>query len=621
MNIERSNLLRWCIWFFLGNILLFWLLGLKYFSTIGYNVNYLTSQGKILLTIFLASGYIGQFALFAIIPFFIILPFIWFRLLRRFVYVLSIFLATFIACLFLADVFVYSLYKFHLTGVILNLAFFGMKQNLFGLSGLEKISAIAIVLSLLLLECLYAKWLWCCCHNRLFLNGWLKWIILFLCFCLYIVYSAVFFITHPVAIRVFLEEARFLPFYVETVGVFLKQKEARLGLIRIGEKIPFQAATSNKPLNYPIQILPSSFPKNPMNLVMMVIDSWRFDMLNKEVTPNIDHFAKKAWVFTQHTSGGNATGPGIFSLFYALPATYWTSMETQHRGPIFLDEMQKYYQIGIFSSANLMHPPLDRTVFQSMPYLQTTPQLGSTPNARDILITEKFKKFIGQASTHNKPFFSFLFYDASHSYCDTDDSGPFLPIINFCNRIMTDKSMLLFNRYKNAVHFVDQQVKQVIDALQSQGLLGNTVVIITGDHGEEFDDNHLGYLGHAGNYTKYQIQVPLVVFWPGEKAQLFEHRTNHFDIVPTLMVRLLNNPLPFSDYSLGMDLLDDKPRMPQLVVSYINFGILESDRIITIFPTGDYNIDKINGESMPNVRLNMGIMQKVFHDMRRFYKA
>ena len=38
-------------------------------------------------------------------------------------------------------------------------------------------------------------------------------------------------------------------------------------------------------------------------------------------------------------SGGNCTQPGIFSLFYGIPPTYWDATVSQHRPPVLLDEL------------------------------------------------------------------------------------------------------------------------------------------------------------------------------------------------------------------------------------------------------------------------------------------
>lgn len=87
------------------------------------------------------------------------------------------------------------------------------------------------------------------------------------------------------------------------------------------------------------------------------------------------------------------------------------------------------------------------------------------------------------------PFFGFLFYDAPHSYSNQTTTATHSNQIGK-RRIRWlwgpdfDKTPYL-NRYRNAVHFVDEQLKKVFDDLQEKGLMDDTVVIITADHGEE----------------------------------------------------------------------------------------------------------------------------------------
>ncbi len=51
----------------------------------------------------------------------------------------------------------------------------------------------------------------------------------------------------------------------------------------------------------------------------------------------------------------------------------------------------------------------------------------------------------------------------------------------------------LRNRYSNSAHWVDVQLGRIYQYLREQNLLDNTVVIVTGDHGEEFMEK--GVLG------------------------------------------------------------------------------------------------------------------------------
>ena len=93
--------------------------------------------------------------------------------------------------------------------------------------------------------------------------------------------------------------------------------------------------------------------------------------------------------------------------------------------------------------------------------------------------------------------------------------------------------------YHNAVYFVNNEVKKVLDSLKPHDLLKNTVVIITADHGEQLNDEHMGYWIHASAYTLYQLHISLLVYWSGKKPQIYLYFTTHYDIVPALIMRVL----------------------------------------------------------------------------------
>lgn len=619
MNLGRQSLLRWCIWFFLGHVLLFWLIGLIYLPSIPQ----LGMDHAI--DVFVLFSYLGHLALLAVSPCLILVPIILLSSWRRVIFILSIAIATLTSSFLLLDTIVYNLYQYHLNGVVLTLAYHGITQDIFGLSVFEKFFPIIIFTVFMMVEWFYARWLWRRLSVRPFLRGWFKWIALFLGLSLSASYLMIFFSISQATVRVFVEEVRFLPLYIQMLSVLLPQKQRNFALINMDKNNPMGWETANPSLNYPMHVLQYAFKKHPMNLVIIAIDSWRFDMLNEEVTPSILTFSKKAWVFNNHFSGGNSTGPGIFTLFYGLPATYTRAMEQQHRGPILLDELIKQqYQLGIFSSAPLYTPPINRSVFQAIENLQIEMQSGSTVYERDKVVTKKFEEFIDNVDT-KKPFFSFLFFDAAHSYCGTDENvGPFQPTAKSCNRLTFNKKRdyeLYLNRYKNALLGIDLQVKQAIDILQAHKLLDNTVVMVVGDHGEEFDDSDRGYLGHASHFTRYQVQTPLIIYWPHKKPHHYTHNTSHFDVVPTLMTRLLGCKNTPADYSIGTSLLDKKLRPYFIITSYVNFGVMEGERITTIFPSGNYQIEQLNGASMLTANLNVTTMQQAFYDLRRFYNV
>ena len=190
-------------------------------------------------------------------------------------------------------------------------------------------------------------------------------------------------------------------------------------------------------LNYPLHPLHYQTVKKPLNVLIIAIDTWRFDTFNSQITPNMYRFATKSWQFMNHYSGGNATQPGIFSLFYGLPGQYWMAMLRHHRGPVLIHQLLKQqYQMGVFSSASLDFPTFDQTVFREVPDLRIeTP--GSDSVEQDRYITKEFLQFL-QERNLKKPFFSFLFFDTAHNYCETfpDYPQPFQPAVKQCNRLL-----------------------------------------------------------------------------------------------------------------------------------------------------------------------------------------
>ena len=66
--------------------------------------------------------------------------------------------------------------------------------------------------------------------------------------------------------------------------------------------------------------------------------------------------------------------------------------------------------------------------------------------------------------------------------------------------------------YDDCIAFLDEQLGRLLDALQVQGLLENTEVIITSDHGESFGDH--GSFCHSYTVNLDEVGVPLVILSP-----------------------------------------------------------------------------------------------------------
>jgi arylsulfatase A-like enzyme len=146
------------------------------------------------------------------------------------------------------------------------------------------------------------------------------------------------------------------------------------------------------------------------------------------------------------------------------------------------------------------------------------------------------------ARDRRHPFFAFLNYlDVHFGYGGPPDYPK--PDWDHGNTI---------DEYDAGVKYTDDQIGQLLSGLGSLGVLKNTIVIVTSDHGESLGDHGLSFHG-AALYWEL-VHVPLIVWWPGhvpENVRAPQAVTNAA-IANTVMnlVGAKGNPFPGPDLSL-----------------------------------------------------------------------
>jgi choline-sulfatase len=87
--------------------------------------------------------------------------------------------------------------------------------------------------------------------------------------------------------------------------------------------------------------------------------------------------------------------------------------------------------------------------------------------------------------------------------------------------------------YDAEIHFADEQLGGLLDALAASGGLERTVTVVTGDHGEGLMQH--GRMQHGLHLDEEAVRVPLVVHWPGGlDARRVERAVQLADLAPTL---------------------------------------------------------------------------------------
>ena len=420
--------------------------------------------------------------------------------------------------------------------------------------------------------------------------------------------------------------SRFLPLYAPATATGFLRNHGWVDekALAMRKKMKLTATTN---LAYPRNPLVKSDVAEPLDIVVIVIDAWRQDSFTPDVTPELWSLAESSRVLPNHYSSGNATRTGIFGLFYGIPGTYWDAFLNTNRSPLLLDRLQELnYEMGIYASAHLLRPQFNLTVFSQIDNLRVRSP-GKTAVERDQDVTREWLDW-DRHRDHTKPGFSFLFYDAAHDYSFPENyPHHFQPMLNDVNHLEFDMEydpLPLKNRYWNALHFIDDQIGQVIVHLKAQGRLDNTLIMITGDHGEEMNDNRLNYWGHSSNYTDSQIKVPMLLRGPGIEQLKQENLTltSHLDWVPSMMNHYLGIENTPRDFSTGINWFEQQQRERNwlLCASYSTYALLTRDNIVEVNMTGNYQVLDKRNRIRPEQDVDFSELQSALQDMSRFYQ-
>ncbi|GHC25597.1 choline-sulfatase [Kushneria pakistanensis] len=584
MNVLSSRL-RGTLAFALCQLPLVWLAALRYVPFMevpheGWGIVYL------LLT------WVGHFGLLVLLGWGLlmapacVLP-------RRYLWPVAALVATLGLGALLVDTVVYAQYRFHVNYFMVSLFLNDKNGEIFSFSLETWAVVIAVSLALLIAQ----GWL----AHKMIVTGWQRSIptgrtvgvllvALFAGHLLHIVADARYMrsVTQQTSVYPLLFPATAKDFMAE--HGWLDPRAAR------GERANIDAREADElewPLN-PLQCSPQSSP----NIMLIMIDSWRHDEYDAQTTPHLyAALHQNGRRYTEHYSGGNSTRTGVMSLFYGLTGNYYAYINNTQTPPLLVTEMQRQgYALGIFAAASLDSVGFDRTVFSSVsPLRMGTP--GETPHERDARMTDDWRQWLDQheQTSSSKPWFGMLFYDAPHGYSVPEGADkPFQPSASEMNYLElgpeTDPQPWA-NLHRNSVHHDDQLIGQVIDDLKARGEWDNTVLIVTADHGQSFNDFHKNYWGHNSHFASPQTHVPMILHGPGITPGEQTGMSSHLDVAPMLMRHALGCSNPLSDYAQGGDLLDAQLDHPRVIASsYLDYGIIEPDRITVVDGTGKWKI-------------------------------
>lgn len=96
--------------------------------------------------------------------------------------------------------------------------------------------------------------------------------------------------------------------------------------------------------------------------------------------------------------------------------------------------------------------------------------------------------------------------------------------------------------YDGEILYLDYHIGELVEFLQHEGILGNTLLIITSDHGENFGEH--GLASHQFCLYDNLIHVPLIMVFPDAipRGKRISNIVSHIDVFPTILDLLnINN--------------------------------------------------------------------------------
>ncbi|MCA9581382.1 MAG: sulfatase-like hydrolase/transferase [Myxococcales bacterium] len=322
------------------------------------------------------------------------------------------------------------------------------------------------------------------------------------------------------------------------------------------------------------------------------VESLRFDALSAENMPKL--FARLGY-FTSlpaHFSTGTQTGSGAYGIVSGLPSYLYPFARKASLMPIPLTVFQSLgYDMSVRSSYKLNYDRLDRFFEGTAEHIwHPSPNRSFVKSEREMVdrLSDELRKDSGTGG--RTPRFEYvMFYSTHYGYFYPDEFEKFTPVVPLTfeitsrprdNKKYRGMKESLHNRYRNAALYVDTLIASVLDTLEELGRLDSSIVIVTGDHGEEFWE--MGRFGHTFGLNRYQTQVPALVHFP--KAIAPGHSvSSHADLFPIIFDAIGLSPSA-SSFTGGQSLLRPPPAERLVLASRGHLGATVSRDHVLVTP-------------------------------------
>lgn len=300
--------------------------------------------------------------------------------------------------------------------------------------------------------------------------------------------------------------------------------------------------------------------EEPVNVIWITLDALRADHLGcygypLPTSPTIDGLAGQGVRFDAAFSQAPATKASVASMFTSLHPSIHQAVahgKTGREGDVLSEKVttiaERLSASGMLTAGFVANPHLQERFgfhqgFEVYRYLSVGPVAKA-----DKVLGEAADWLASEPQVHTRPFFVYIHLMDTHFPYEPPQPhrGQFVdPDLEGCDVVYTNglpdtpptqrEMEYLRGIYDGALHFADHQIRTFIGELDRLGLRGNTLLVITADHGDEFLDH--GGLGHGSSLYNELIRVPLIMVLPGrlQAGRVIRTPVALVDLGPTIL--------------------------------------------------------------------------------------
>lgn len=316
--------------------------------------------------------------------------------------------------------------------------------------------------------------------------------------------------------------------------------------------------------------------KRPPNIVLITVDTLRPDRLgygghSRNTSPRLDRLAKEGVVFTRATSVAGWTLPAMATVFtgrypseHGATDFHW-SLDTALPTLASILRSHGYDTYGFVS-----HVMLTPSYGMGDGFSHFDFSVLNVGDPHEVTTSQQLTDLARTGTRGAKaPFFLWVHYFDPHFKYIAHDQFPF--------------GNAEIDRYDAEIAFTDYYIDDLLKAVDH----GNTVVIFTADHGEEFGEH-----GSRYHYTLHGevMRVPLIIKGPGIEPRTDAQPAQQIDFLPTVLALAgVEAPAGLPGHNLlaprsaGLPQFLERDRPPQ----WQQRGVIQGDHKLIVIEPAD----------------------------------